>query len=565
MKRPHSLRGKPASRASQRGLRSRGKRRRARTALARADRARGRPSVAIVGRSRRRALGDPRSPPARRGGPGRAQRRHHPGRLQPGARQAAARGSGRAVPPADRPAVRSRSGDAATGDLLLSRWVAGEAQERGITVSDSEVEDQLNRSSSAVRGPEGLPAVPQAVAVHRAGRARPRSAAAPERRDPEDGPDRSSRRRHRQRGPELLHGNISAVPAARDPRHPPDPQQGPGEGSRRRRALASRRLARQLEEGRRSKYSTDPTTKSTGGLRQACRQGPVRAGARRARSSRAAERSSSGRSRARAGYYLIEVEKITPGDDARRSPTVDGARSSSSSPAKPAADRPGLPDGLHRQVDVADLLRRRLSSSSAARTSSRRTTCTAEPPAKSRCPRPVASTAPVGPGHAAVFGSRPSGARRRARSQPAAQGAAPGGRPCPAARRSRRAGAPARPPAGRPAPAPPASAAERRSRRRLTAAVGAGPRPQTRSRGSTRSPGGCAASAPGTASRTSARSSPTRSRRPTSSPTPPARGDDAKLVDELGDVLFQVFFLALLLEERGAGDLGDGRRAMRRS
>jgi MazG family protein len=31
--------------------------------------------------------------------------------------------------------------------------------------------------------------------------------------------------------------------------------------------------------------------------------------------------------------------------------------------------------------------------------------------------------------------------------------------------------------------------------------------------------------------------------------------DDGKLVDELGDVLFQVHFLALLLEERGAGDL----------
>ena len=32
-------------------------------------------------------------------------------------------------------------------------------------------------------------------------------------------------------------------------------------------------------------------------------------------------------------------------------------------------------------------------------------------------------------------------------------------------------------------------------------------------------------------------------------------GDDAKMVDELGDVLFQVYFLSLLLEERGAGDL----------
>ena len=32
-------------------------------------------------------------------------------------------------------------------------------------------------------------------------------------------------------------------------------------------------------------------------------------------------------------------------------------------------------------------------------------------------------------------------------------------------------------------------------------------------------------------------------------------GDDSKLLDELGDVLFQVVFLSLLLEERDAGDL----------
>jgi MazG family protein len=35
------------------------------------------------------------------------------------------------------------------------------------------------------------------------------------------------------------------------------------------------------------------------------------------------------------------------------------------------------------------------------------------------------------------------------------------------------------------------------------------------------------------------------------------RGDDAKLLDELGDVLFQVHFLALLLEERSKGNLGE--------
>jgi MazG family protein len=32
-------------------------------------------------------------------------------------------------------------------------------------------------------------------------------------------------------------------------------------------------------------------------------------------------------------------------------------------------------------------------------------------------------------------------------------------------------------------------------------------------------------------------------------------GDDSKLLDELGDVLFQVHFLSLLMEERGVGDM----------
>jgi len=39
-------------------------------------------------------------------------------------------------------------------------------------------------------------------------------------------------------------------------------------------------------------------------------------------------------------------------------------------------------------------------------------------------------------------------------------------------------------------------------------------------------------------------------------------GDDAKLLDELGDLLFQTYFLALLLSERGAGDLEDVARAI---
>ena len=37
-------------------------------------------------------------------------------------------------------------------------------------------------------------------------------------------------------------------------------------------------------------------------------------------------------------------------------------------------------------------------------------------------------------------------------------------------------------------------------------------------------------------------------------------GDDEKLLDELGDLLFQVYFLALLLQERGKGDLESAAR-----
>jgi MazG family protein len=39
-------------------------------------------------------------------------------------------------------------------------------------------------------------------------------------------------------------------------------------------------------------------------------------------------------------------------------------------------------------------------------------------------------------------------------------------------------------------------------------------------------------------------------------------GDDAKLLDELGDLLFQSYFLALLLSERGTGDLEAAARAV---
>jgi len=64
---------------------------------------------------------------------------------------------------------------------------------------------------------------------------------------------------------------------------------------------------------------------------------------------------------------------------------------------------------------------------------------------------------------------------------------------------------------------------------------------------------------------TSARSCRIRSRRPNELADAANSGDDAKMLDELGDVLFQVYFLSLLLEERGQGDLPPWRSTAARS
>ena len=74
---------------------------------------------------------------------------------------------------------------------------------------------------------------------------------------------------------------------------------------------------------------------------------------------------------------------------------------------------------------------------------------------------------------------------------------------------------------------------------------------------------GCGSTVPGTVRRPRRRSSRTPSRRPTRSPTRALAEDDAKLLDELGDLLFQTVFLALLLEERGSGDLAEVARGIR--
>ena len=74
---------------------------------------------------------------------------------------------------------------------------------------------------------------------------------------------------------------------------------------------------------------------------------------------------------------------------------------------------------------------------------------------------------------------------------------------------------------------------------------------------SSRSSNGCVASAPGTASRPSRPSRPTCSRKPTKPCAALDEGAPEPLEGELGDLLFQVFLLARLAQERGWFDIDD--------
>ena len=70
------------------------------------------------------------------------------------------------------------------------------------------------------------------------------------------------------------------------------------------------------------------------------------------------------------------------------------------------------------------------------------------------------------------------------------------------------------------------------------------------------------AAARGTPSRISPPSPPTRSRKPTKSPTPSSGATSPRLPDELGDLLFQVVYHARMAEEEGRFGFADVARAI---
>jgi parvulin-like peptidyl-prolyl isomerase len=69
--------------------------------------------------------------------------------------QAAASGGAAEVPPPSNPQYAALK-DSAMSSLLTARWVRGEAEERGITVSDTEIENQLDKFRQQFGGEKGF-------------------------------------------------------------------------------------------------------------------------------------------------------------------------------------------------------------------------------------------------------------------------------------------------------------------------------------------------------------------------------------------------------------------------
>ena len=218
--------------------------------------------------------------------------------------QTAARaGRSRRCPAPDDPQYDAARATRRCRTCSLSRWVARRGRRsagsrsptaRSTTSSRQIIDRAVRRPRGSSRSSSRSPASPQEEA-RRAGRAAADLATGSRRTCSADGRRDGPATARRSRTSTSENKEQFEQPETRDVRV--DPRRG-----RRRRPSGRPRSSRTTppRAGRRSakKYSIDEATKDTGGLRAGGRRGPVRAGARRGRSSPPPRASSSARSRA---------------------------------------------------------------------------------------------------------------------------------------------------------------------------------------------------------------------------------------------------------------------------
>jgi len=214
--------------------------------------------------------------------------------------------------------------DAAMSDLLLSRWVAGEAEERGITVSDSEVANQLAQikkqqfsnsnaqfhkflqqagfSPADARDRVRLSLLSQGVQNQILPQGCTSTSGAPL---PPNCPTASD-----EQVKQFYETNKSQFqqPETRDVRQIVNSDQAKVQQAK---TLLEQDDSPQSWKKVASKYSTDKATKDNGGLRQGVAQGQSDPAVEPQIFS-ASQGQLVGPIKGQAGYYLVEVEAITP-------------------------------------------------------------------------------------------------------------------------------------------------------------------------------------------------------------------------------------------------------------
>ena len=227
--------------------------------------------------------------------------------FQTALQQAAAAGQTKVPPPSSPqyPALR----DSAMGNLLLAAWVRGEAEERGITLSDSEVSNQLQQITKQYGGKKGLQQVLKQAHL-------------------------TPQQARGQIELKMLSDQIQKQVLPQDLSVPDSQVEDFYNANKVQFSVAESRDARQIlnkDEAKvqqakallekddspanwkkvASKYSTDTATKDSGGLRSGVAKGQSDP-ALEAQIFSAPEGQLVGPFKAQAGFYVIEVEKITP-------------------------------------------------------------------------------------------------------------------------------------------------------------------------------------------------------------------------------------------------------------
>jgi parvulin-like peptidyl-prolyl isomerase len=325
--------------------------------------------------------------------------------------QAAARQGATKVPSPSDPQY-SALHDAAMSDVLLSRWVRGEAEERGITLSDSEINNQLEQIKKQLGGEKGF------QQTLKQGHFTPEQAKGQVELQllsteiqkqvlPQDSlPDVSDSEIRN-----VYESTKSQFeqPETRDVRQIVNSDQAKVEQAK---ALLEKDDSAASWKKVAARFSTDKATKDSGGLRSGVAEGQDDPAVEQQVFS-AAQGELVGPFKGQSGYYLIQVEKVTP---AQTTPLSEAS--------KQIGDQ--LAQGKQQQIAQefqTDFVEKWTSRSFCADgyVTDRCDNFTSSPQQPAGA-APVLSTPAVSPGQAAVFAGQPIPALPQGPIQPAAAG-----------------------------------------------------------------------------------------------------------------------------------------------